>query len=63
MANSKLAVEKARRLVWRNGHIEATPYLKSQHDVIAHLYDEYGVGDEVEDGDQNEDEDKTEVSD
>jgi len=49
MANSKLAVEKARRVVWRNGKTEATRYLKSQHDVIA------------EDGD--EDEDQMEVSD
>jgi len=64
MANSKLAVEKARRVVWRNGKIEATRYLKSHHDVIADLYDEYGDGDEVQDGDEDEDqmEDEDQIS-
>jgi hypothetical protein len=61
MANSKLAEEKARWFVELiqnlkdNGNIEGTPNLKSLHDVIADLYDEYGVGDEVEDGEKDED--------
>jgi hypothetical protein len=61
MANSKLAEEKARWFVELiqnlkdNGNIEGTPSLKSLHDVIADLYDEYGVGDDVEDGDEDED--------
>jgi len=60
MANSKLAEENARWFVERiqnlkdNGNIDGTPYLKSLHDVIADLYDEYGVGDEDEDEDEME---------
>ncbi|XP_024641789.2 uncharacterized protein [Medicago truncatula] len=61
MANSKLAEDKARWFIELlqnlkdNGNSEGTPYLKSLHDVIADLYDEYGVGDEVQDRDKDED--------